>query len=745
MKTIKLAISSKKAVYHRSGLTLIILLVLQISILNGQELNNSKAKTTNISSDNDLKIGLALSGGGARGIAHIGVIIAFEEEGIPIDYIAGTSMGSIVGGLYAAGYSGEAQKDIVHQIDWEGIFNENPEPGSELISKRYGMMESIVVLRFKFWDVYIPFGLMNGQRINDELFKYTAQANYAAKSNFDSLSIPYRPVVVDISTGEVVAIDKGDLAQAIRGSMAIPFLFYPAKINDRYMVDGGVLNVIPTDVVKDMGADIIIGVDLEGLFPMGTEPTNLMEIADHTIDIMIRELKQKNIALADVLIEPQLGQHSSTDYSEFDSLIGKGYCAAKDKMEEIKRIIPQEILAKKRTKRQLDFTLLEKSIIGEINVIGNEYLFSEAIMDDFSLLIGDEFNLDKAVQSTINIYASNLFNNVWLELDTLSNKKLKVSINVIEKYPRTIGFGVNFKEDEGVSGFIQIIHFNLFGWGERLMPLFRFGKLRTKVGFEMANDRFFGTLLTFHNGLYYESEYPYLYNSAGDQYDQMDFKRVVGLFSAGLQPYRKILFSGGLRWERVWYKTSRNKDIGYINKDNVILFGKMNIDNTDNRYLPTKGIRFVMEGETILNYEKNTHPFSKLSAELSGVISLPFKQRINPFVKIGTSNENLPIYEKFRIGGPLIMPGFSRDELWGNHYASFGFSYLIETLKKINIQFNFTYGNIYERYGDFRWDNLIGGISAGIVAISPIGPIALLYGRNELGRDQIYLSVGYEF
>ncbi len=726
-------------------LSLLILLISLVSILHGQEPNNSKGKKTNLSLAQDLKIGLALSGGGARGIAHIGVIIALEEEGIPIDYVAGTSMGSIVGGLYAAGYSGEDQKNIVHQIDWEGIFNEKPEPSSELISKRYGMMESIAVFRFRFWDVYIPFGLMNGQRINDELFKLTAQANYAAKSNFDSLSIPYRPVVVDISTGEVVAINRGDLAQAIRGSMAIPFLFYPAKINDRHMVDGGVLNVIPTDIVKEMGADIIIGVDLEGLFPLGKEPTNLMEIADHTIDIMIRELKQKNIALADVLIEPNLGMHSSTDYSEFDSLVELGYREAKNKMGEIKKIIPREFLLRKKPKRKLDLTLLEKSIIGEINVIGNEYLFSEAIMDDFSLSVGDQFNLDKAGKGTKTIYGSNLFNNVWLELDTLANEKLKVNINVVEKYPRTIGFGANYREDEGVSGFVQIIHFNLFGWGERLMPLFRFGKLRTKVGVEMANDRFFGTPLTFHNGLYYESEYPYLYNYTEDQYDQMDFKRLVGLFSTGVQQFRKILVSGGLRWERIWYKNSRNNDTGYKNKDNLFIFGKINIDNTDNRYLPTKGVKFVMEGETILNYEKNTQPFSKLSAELSGVFSLPFKQRINPFVKIGTSNEKLPVYEKFRIGGPLIMPGYNREEFWGNHYAVFGFSYLIETLKKINFQFNFTYGNIFEMYGNFRWDNLISEISAGVVTTSPIGPISFLYGRSELGRDQLYLSVGYEF
>jgi NTE family protein len=151
----------------------------------------------------DSKIGLALSGGGARGIAHIGVILALEEEGIPIDMIAGSSMGSIVGGLYAAGYNGEKMLVLIGVTDWESIFLQDPEPDAIQISKRYGLMEPILRLRFDFWDIHIPFGFNNAQRISEVLFRYTAPANFAECSDFDNLAVPYRAIVVDATTGEM--------------------------------------------------------------------------------------------------------------------------------------------------------------------------------------------------------------------------------------------------------------------------------------------------------------------------------------------------------------------------------------------------------------------------------------------------------------------------------------------------------------------------------------------------------------
>jgi len=198
-------------------------------------LNSSWAQTVRDSlAENKFKVGLALSGGGARGIAHIGVIQALEQEGIPIDIIAGASMGSIVGGLYAAGYSSSEQRVIVKQIDWKGIFNQQPAPEAELISKRYGIMKPLIRFRFKFWEIYIPLGLNNGQRISDELFQYTSAPNFAAGSNFDSLTVPYRAMAVGASSGEVLALGKGELAQAIRASTAIPFVFSPARLREGF-------------------------------------------------------------------------------------------------------------------------------------------------------------------------------------------------------------------------------------------------------------------------------------------------------------------------------------------------------------------------------------------------------------------------------------------------------------------------------------------------------------------------------
>ncbi|MCK5152757.1 MAG: patatin-like phospholipase family protein, partial [Spirochaetales bacterium] len=232
-----------------------------------------------------IKIGLALSGGGALGIAHIGVIQAFEEEGIPIDIIAGTSMGSIVGGLYASGYSSSEQRRIVEEIDWINIFNGKSQNDVKMIGSRYGILEPLLRLRFKLWEIYIPPGFNNGQSISNELFYYTSAANFDGGSIFDNLSVPFRSVAVDTSTGEAVSLGQGDLAQALRASMAIPMIFHPTRFGDRLLIDGGVLNNLPTDVVSEMGSDIIIACDVNGVPSFEEEPRTIAEVAQHTMDI----------------------------------------------------------------------------------------------------------------------------------------------------------------------------------------------------------------------------------------------------------------------------------------------------------------------------------------------------------------------------------------------------------------------------------------------------------------------------
>ncbi len=700
-------------------------------------------QTRGVFNDESLKVGLALSGGGARGIAHIGVIMALEENNIPIDMIAGTSMGSIVGGLYAVGCSGIEMRKIVNQIDWYGIFNQDPDPKLVLVSKRYGMMEPIVRLRFKMWDFYLPLGLNNGQRISEELFYLTAAANFAAKSNFDSLVVPYRATAVDLATAELLFLDRGDLAQAIHASMAIPLVFSPARVENRMLVDGGVLDILPTDILKDMGADLIIACDLEGLFPLGKEPKHLADVAIHTLDITIRELKKKNVKLADVLIEPNLGDHSGNDYTGLDSLIQLGYEATMAKMDEIKKLVSKAQMNSQTVKRRLDKQLLNQARIERITVKGNDRVRLAVIRGEFSLKEGDIFDLDMALRGVKKIYATGLFENVWLELDHLGDNQVGVNIHVIEKYPRTIGFGLNYRSDEGTSGFIQIVHFNFFGWGERFMPLIRIGELHKRAGLEIVNDRFFATPLTIHNGVYYERESPYIYDDEGRKTGSLEMDRVVAQFSMGVQPIRKLLFTVGLQGERVWLGQSQQHGIAAQTLEYWSAFGKFIFDNTDDRYFPTNGLRFLLKGQSIVEFKKNIKPFTKFTAELNCYVPLSSGQTIGANIFTGTSIDDLPIYEKFRMGGPFHFPGYHRNEIWSDQALFMYLNYRIKIFKLWFFQSNFSIGNVNK--SNISFDNSILGVSAGLLADSPLGPISILYGWSDNERRQLYLSFGYDF
>lgn len=707
-------------------------------------ISNSPAQVIDDSTfKKNIKVGLALGGGGARGIAHIGVIKALEEQGIHIDLIAGTSIGSIIGGLYAAGYSSTEQLKIVKQIDWKNIFNEQPDPEVELVGTRYGIMEPLFRLRFKLWKIYLPIGFNNGQKISTELFKYTAAAGFAAGSDFNKLAIPFRAVAVDTSTGKAAILAKGELAQALRASMAIPMVFNPAYFKDQLYIDGGVIDNLPTDVVKQMGADVVIACDLDELFPLKEEPENIVDVARHTLDITTLELKKKNVKLADILIRPDLKGHSIFNYSDFDSLVEYGYQAAMEKMDEIKKLVFLQEGKRSALKYTLDDKKLDRAVIKRINVIGLTHVRQPVVTSEFPLMEGESYNSELAVQGIQRIYATGLFENVWLELDNLDNSLVGINIHVIEKYPRTVGFGANYREDEGPGGFIQIIHFNLLGWGERFMPFIRYGKVYKRAGLEIVNDRFLGTPITLNNGIYYEQESPYLYNNDGVPAGQMELSRIMGKFSAGTHLYRKLLFMAGLRGERVWLEENQQLGLSAETLTNAGVFGKILFDNTDDRYFPHRGVRLSLKGEVTEDVFSWDQLYAKFEGDLDFHIPLSKKQTVSISAFAGTSIKGLPVYENFKIGGPSSLPGYQRDELWGEHAFVSRLNYRIELLKHLYLQANFSIGTIGN--SDISFKDSVKGIAAGLSADSPLGPVNISYGWNGDDRNQLYISLGYDF
>ncbi|MFY9150284.1 MAG: patatin-like phospholipase family protein, partial [Smithellaceae bacterium] len=234
------------------------------------------------------KVGLVLSGGGARGAAHIGVLRVIEELKIPLHCIAGTSIGAIVGGMYAAGLSPDDIEKVMTSMDWNNIFRDKP-PSSDMTFRRKQDASQYLIdfdLGIKDGRLAMPKGLLQGQNLN--MLLKSVLLHTESISDFDHLGVPFRAVAADIETGEAVVLGKGELVSAIRASMSIPGVFAPVEIDGKMLVDGGVSNNLPVDTARRMGANVIIAVDIGTALAGRDELTSSVGITSQLITIMVQ-------------------------------------------------------------------------------------------------------------------------------------------------------------------------------------------------------------------------------------------------------------------------------------------------------------------------------------------------------------------------------------------------------------------------------------------------------------------------
>lgn len=289
--------------------------------------------------DDRPKVGLVLSGGGAKGVAHVGALKVIEEAGIPVDIVVGTSMGSIIGGLYSVGYSPAQLDSIVKNLDWMNLLSDKTKRSDAILSQKEDLDRYLVSIPFNFKDFKSVFtGVIKGDNLESLFFNLTQ--SYTDSISFDSLPIPYACVATDANTGEEVVFHDGYLYKAMRASMAIPTVLSPVEWQGRLLVDGGVKNNYPVDVAKAMGADIIIGVNVENM-----NDTTDVESQDHNaISVLFKlvmvggqEKYLKNIKETDVYIPVELTGYTPASFgkSALDSINNRGYRAAKAKFEDL--------------------------------------------------------------------------------------------------------------------------------------------------------------------------------------------------------------------------------------------------------------------------------------------------------------------------------------------------------------------------------------------------------------------------
>lgn len=326
---------------------------------------------------------LALSGGGARGLSSIGVLKAFEEKGITITAITGTSMGSIVGGLYACGYTPTELNDLVDRIEFTDLFSNAPARSSMFLTQRQARERHLVTVRFDGVKPYIPRGLTAGQKLTSLLTQLTVKANYLGGGDFLQLPIPFRTVCTDIVHGGTVVLDKGSLADAMRASMAFPLAFTGLETGDSILMDGGMVAPVPVSILQSMGDTTvpIIAVNTTSPLLPKNELVTPVDIANQVTSIMTDDRLHRELSQADYVITPQIDQYSSMDFKKKQEIINLGYQAGLTAADSIITMI----------KRRHDTT---RYYVSELTISNSTRVRHHTVEDD---LLHGEFTRDALV------------------------------------------------------------------------------------------------------------------------------------------------------------------------------------------------------------------------------------------------------------------------------------------------------------------------------------------------------------
>ena len=354
------------------------------------------------------RLGLALAGGGARAAASIGVLKVLAREGIPVSAVAGTSMGALIGGLYAAGYSPDEIERIFVENDWNDIFRDAPSRAFLTQERKESGSSHLLEFRFKEGRFMPPSGLSAGQKLANLLMAKTLAASYQAEQDFNRLKIPFRAIAADIETGETVVLGHGLLHEAMRASAAIPLVFQPVDYQGRLLVDGGLANNLPVDTVKAMSVDRVLAVDSSARPERRQRLTTLFEIMSQSITLQVQRESRRQAALADLVITPDTSGYSFTDFPRMAEIIRIGEETATASLPAIKELMRPKTIAR---------TGNEPIRITSLTIKGNSLVPDAAILPAMApALWPREVTQDDLLAAMAEVFKLGHFSDVSLEL-----------------------------------------------------------------------------------------------------------------------------------------------------------------------------------------------------------------------------------------------------------------------------------------------------------------------------------------
>ncbi len=387
------------------------------------------------------KVGLVLSGGGAKGMAHIGVIKAMEEAGLYPDYITGTSMGSIIGALYAIGYSADEIKEIALGIKWENVLTNDIPLDKVAFEEKSFYGRYFIELPIKNKKIGLPQGLIEGQELTMLLNRITRPAH--GITDFHKLPIPFECVAADIETGESVVLKSGSLPLAMRASMSIPTFFTPTTIDSTLFVDGGLLRNFPVQEALDMGADIIIGVFVSSDLDKKEDLTSMVSILSQSAFVFSAHDSDKQTKLVDIYIEPDLKDYSTGSFWDGEAIIKQGEKAGQDFAEVFKHLADSlDKFGPVRVPKKL--LVNDEFIFNTIRIEGNEKVPDELILGKLRIAENELIDINELEKRISLLYGTLYFSKILYKIDH-SNEELIIIVK--EASPGSIKVAAHYDSD----------------------------------------------------------------------------------------------------------------------------------------------------------------------------------------------------------------------------------------------------------------------------------------------------------
>ncbi len=688
------------------------------------------------------RLALALSGGGARGIAHVGALRALEEAGLPIDAIAANSIGSVAGGIYATGRTAHELEAIVRSMDWASLFTGRPDRRTLPLAQRVDRHGSTAGVNFDWRKLCLQGGLLDDHRINRFLIANLSPAGYAAGGDFDRLAIPFRAVAADLASGDPVVLARGDLALAVRASMSIPLVFDPIAWEGRTLVDGLIVNNLPIDVAKSFGAAVVLAIDV-GSPPYDPEEyRSSLGAAAQVLDLLTRRRYQDFGAEADVLVRPDLGPHSVADYSDFDGLIRAGYEATKASLPAVRaRLEAAGISDFTRRPPPEPDPALEGTKIASVRVEGNLRVSEALTRRVFNVPLGPGYLMERGLRAFDKIDASQLFDWTWQGFERTGDG-VGIVLRVKESAPNRAEIGLGYSEWEKARGSLRLRNQNTLGFGEQFELLLASSDAESTARASLSGSRLFVVGLGYRVAAYSERDKPRFFSDEGEEVNRARFDRQAVDLALRASFERWGLVEAGIRLGSVQTQVRTGIDLPATDDRVGALFGLLELDNLDDLVWPEHGRRLAVSGEWSLETLGADRPYWRVRAEGRVGHALGRRLVVQLDGVAGFSGGRLPAYAWHRLG-EAVLPGYRHEELKGAQELAAALSLRYRVIGQLRLVVRGGAGDVFARTGELTLGRLRWTAGAGLYHPSPIGPVSLELAVRDGGRLLTTLAIGW--